>query len=140
MLSENILDILDNKHYSVIEFQNMIYPSVENAFQASRFIDAKMRKKFTIMTPYEAIYKGNTFRTTAPDWQNTKYDIMYQLLCEKFKDPDLKNILLQTGSSPIYIFNNMHDKEWGICTCQHCKTTGANKLGKMLMLLREQLK
>lgn len=131
-------EILDNRYLTPIEYNGIIYPSVENAFQSSRFKDPSIKRKFITFTPHEAAYRGNHFITTIDDWQHIKHDIMYQLLRKKFENPILKKALLDTKDSSLVITNNVHDNEWGSCTCRICNNSGENKVGIMLMELRNE--
>lgn len=92
------------------------------------------------MSPHEAYYKGRTLKTTLPDWDSIKYDIMYDILKTKFEDPALKALLLNNTDDEIIIINNHHDREWGVCNCSACNNTGYNALGKLLTQLREELR
>jgi N-glycosidase YbiA len=61
--------------------------------------------------------------------------IMYEVVLAKFSQhSDLKSILLGTGSLPI-VENAIHDPYWGI----GCSGVGVNRLGKILMLVRESI-
>ena len=130
--------VFDSMYYDPIVYENITYPSVENAFQASRFKDISMKYKFVKMTPYEAAYRGKAFKTTVSDWDYMKNDIMYDLLKIKFSKPDLKHMLLSTSDDIIITCNN-HDRHWRVCTCQQCKNTGSNVLGNLLTQLRSEL-
>lgn len=136
----NDVSVLDNKYLYPITHEGIAYPALENAFQATRFKDPAMKKRFVVFTPHEAAYKGKSFVTTETNWVNNKYDIMYQLLVEKFKNPEFRKTLLATGDSKIVMFNNQHDNEWGSCTCSRCKNRGYNKAGILLMQIRDELK
>lgn len=138
MITNLIIKELDNKTLCELKFNDMIYPSAENAFQSSRFTDFKMRQKFTYLTPYEAEYRGNRFKTTVNDWELSKINIMRDILTLKFSEPEMKKLLLATGNDNIVIVNHNHEHEWGVCTCQQCHNTGENMLGKLLMDLRSE--
>lgn len=56
-------------------------------------------------------------------------------LREKFKDPELRKILLSTGKKEL-IENSPYDKYWGIGP----NGKGKNRLGVLLMELRTGLK
>lgn len=62
--------------------------------------------------------------------------IMYEVVLAKFsQNHGIRDILLSTGSSPI-VENAIHDPYWGI----GCSQIGVNRLGKILMLVRHNLK
>lgn len=50
-------------------------------------------------------------------------------------NPNLKQMLLDTGDAELVEGNTWNDKYWGVC-----KGVGQNKLGKILMMLREEFK
>lgn len=52
---------------------------------------------------------------------------------EKFKDEQLKEMLLSTGNADIIEGNYWHDNFWGQCSCEKCVGKGKNNLGKILM-------
>ena len=66
---------------------------------------------------------------------------MQRGLREKFKDPELREMLLDTGDEELVEGNFWHDLWWGDCGCKKCKDVpGKNILGKLLMELREKIK
>ena len=67
---------------------------------------------------------------------------MYWLVNIKFSfDKDLKQKLLSTCNSFLVEGNTWHDNYWGNCTCDKCKyKEGQNKLGKILMKFRKELR
>jgi predicted NAD-dependent protein-ADP-ribosyltransferase YbiA (DUF1768 family) len=59
---------------------------------------------------------------------------------EKFKNPNLSEMLLSTDNLEIIEGNNWHDVWWGQCYCLKCNGSGENHLGKILMKIRKELK
>jgi hypothetical protein len=83
--------------------------------------------------------RGRTGRLRS-DWEDVKIDIMYDLLCQKFKQEPFKSKLLETDDAIIIEGNYWHDNVWGDCYCNKCKDTkGENWLGKFIMDIRSQL-
>lgn len=68
-----------------------------------------------------------------PDWDKKKLDIMLKGLHHKFKDPDLKKLLLSTGDAILHE-DNPEDFYWAIAD-----GTGESWLGKLLMQVRDEL-
>lgn len=132
-------DLLNIRTIESITVDNITYPSIENAFQATRFVDLATKRKFMYFTPNEAAYKGSHFRTTVKDWSYHKYDFMYKILKTKLEDSRFRNALLDTDSEEIIITNTQHENDWGVCTCPSCRNRGQNNLGKLLMQLRNEL-
>jgi hypothetical protein len=66
---------------------------------------------------------------------------MEHALRKKFCIPELREWLVATYPIPLVEGNYWHDNYWGDCSCNKCQATpGINKLGKMLMDLRERLR
>ena len=137
---DDLMKYLDNAHPCRVTYLGQVYGTVETAFQASRFTNPTMRHKFTIMSPYEAWYKGNKYHTTVTDWDVKKYMVMAELLEQKFSEPYFRNKLKETGTAPIVSVNNRHDTLWGVCRCKKCGMQGSNIVGKMLERLRARMK
>lgn len=111
------------------------YKSVEAAFQASKTLDKKMRKVFTELSPSAAKYLGRHIQLRE-DWEQIKDAVMYQLVMYKFTHcEELRELLLETDDIELVEGNWWNDKYWGVCNGE-----GQNKLGKILMKVREELK
>jgi predicted NAD-dependent protein-ADP-ribosyltransferase YbiA (DUF1768 family) len=68
------------------------------------------------------------------DWDDVKVDIMKEIVESKFNEnPDLKEKLLATGGLYIEETNWWNDTFWGVCN-----GVGKNRLGNILMELREK--
>jgi ribA/ribD-fused uncharacterized protein len=75
------------------------------------------------------------------DWENVKEYIMCLGLKAKFANKELAEQLLDTGDAELIEGNVWHDNTWGDCQCERCSgIPGQNKLGKLLMKVREELK
>ena len=79
-------------------------------------------------------------------WRNEFQDLVYQGILQKFKQSNnLTDFLLQTGDS--LIVEESLDKSWGVGIRMNNrdiwdekKHNGDNRLGKILMKVREELK
>jgi predicted NAD-dependent protein-ADP-ribosyltransferase YbiA (DUF1768 family) len=60
---------------------------------------------------------------------------MLSALRIKFKNPELRAMLLTTGDEELIEGNWWRDTYWGVC-----EGIGQNKLGKLLMQVREEIK
>ena len=121
--------------YSVkIEFEGETYQNAEAAFQATKTMDSLERKKFEKLTGKEAKKLGKKVKLRN-DWETVKEEKMYKILKVKFENPELRRLLLATGNQVIAEHNYWGDTEWGVCN-----GAGQNKLGNLLMLVRENLK
>lgn len=109
----------------------------EHYFQAKKFEGTKHENEVrNCRTPHMAKRMGGD--RTLPlrdDWERVKEDIMYKGLKAKFEqNPGPKKILLGTGESNIKEASP-NDYYWGT----GARGTGQNKLGKLLVKLREEL-
>lgn len=76
-----------------------------------------------------------------PDWETVKDSVMEEALRKKFSDPDLRKALLDTGDEYLEEGTTWHDNYWGVCHCAKCQDIlGKNKLGKLLMKLRAEIR
>lgn len=126
---------LSNFWITPVEYEGIVYPSSEHAFQAAKSLNTEERLKIAqLKGPKEAKAAGYKV-TLRPDWETTKDAIMFQLLEIKFRDPVLRQKLLDTGDRRLIEGNHWGDFYWGVCGGR-----GQNKLGALLMLLREVLK
>ena len=125
---------LSNFHKCSVEFEGMTYPSVEHAFQAAKNPDPEYRSLIaSVSSPVTAKRMGKKTQLR-PDWEEVKEGIMLELLKSKFSDPALRDKLLATGDAELVEGNNHWDRYWGVC-----KGEGLNKLGKLLMQVRNEL-
>jgi len=120
-----------------IEFEGLSFPSVEHAFVAAKTLDQNERVHIAhIGTAREVKAYGRKLKLR-PDWEEVKVSVMTQLVTQKFTNySGLKRRLLETGDQELIEGNWWGDKFWGV----DLKTgIGQNKLGKILMDVREEL-
>lgn len=138
----NIYPEFSNYHIKRFVYDNILWDSVEAAFQAQKSLDTEIRKQFAALTPGQAKSRGRKV-LLRPDWETVKYNLMYKICLEKFKqNEDLKELLLSTGDA-LLVENTTgwHDNIWGCCTCARCRVanTSKNLLGVTLMRVRAAL-
>lgn len=111
--------------------------TLEHRFQAAKTRDFSERQQILkAPTPSKAKYHGRSC-TLREDWEDIKNDVMLDLLREKFKDPELAKLLLDTGDEILVEGNWWNDRYWGV----DLKTgEGENVLGRMLMRVRLDLR
>jgi ribA/ribD-fused uncharacterized protein len=132
----NEYHFLSNFYPCEINYDNIIYPSVENAYQANKSLDYNIKIKFKNITSIEAKKLGRVIKLR-PDFDSVKLNIMEQLLLLKFQIPQLKANLLSTDGCLLIEGNYWNDLFWGKCL----KTNrGENNLGKLLMKIRDEIK
>lgn len=125
---------LSNFYPCEVYFGDIVFPSVEHAFQAAKTTDVNERLKIAKCgDPANAKRLGRQVKLRR-GWDEIKDTVMYMLLKRKFKG-ELKMMLLATGDEELIEGNWWGDKYWGVC-----RGVGENKLGKLLMKLREELR
>ena len=87
---------LSNFHPSPVHLDGVLYPTVEHAYQAAKTDDLEERKKIrAASTPGLSKRLGRKV-TMRSNWDSIKINVMHQLLAEKFRDPELADLLLET--------------------------------------------
>lgn len=126
---------MSNFYYSEVEYEGVIYPTVEHAFQSAKTSDMETKKRFLSGTPSQAKWRGKRV-SLRPDWEIVKIPIMYVLVKDKFtRNAELKQKLLNTGDEELIEGNHWGDRFWG-----KVKGSGRNELGKILMQVRSEFK
>ena len=126
---------LSNYSYSPINWNGNNYCSAEAAFQSAKTLDKNLQKQFENLTPNEAKRLGRQIALRS-DWEEVKEDIMYKVCFAKFtQNNDLRRRLLATGDAYLEEGNTWGDRIWGTV-----KGEGQNKLGKILMTIRSEIK
>lgn len=126
---------MSNFHFVEVEYEGMKYRTTEHAYQAAKFADPVMRYTIQqLLRPGDARKHGQA-KGIREDWDQVKYDIMYDLNLQKYANPELGRLLLATGDAYLEETNWWGDVYWGVC-----KGVGQNNLGKILMNIREELR
>lgn len=120
----------------IVKYQNHNFDCVECAYQAAKCknpddmliyqrLNGSEAKKFADTLPF----------TIREDWAEIKWNVMYDLVWQKFSQNEpLRAQLLATKNAEIIEGNTWGDVYWGIC-----EGKGENHLGKILMKIREKL-
>jgi len=126
---------LSNMSDSPVKLGGVEYPTVEHAFQAAKTIDPSERAKIlAAKTAGEAKRIGKTV-TLRKNWNQMREEVMEKALRAKFEqNPELKKKLLDTGDVDLIEGNTWGDTFWG-----EVNGKGQNKLGKLLMKIRDEL-
>ena len=126
---------LSNFYWNEIEHEGIVYPTNEHFFQAMKTLDNNERRAIAnCLTPGRAKRMGRRVALRS-DWESVKEDVMLEGLCLKFADEQLANWLLETGDEELVEGNDWSDTFWGVCD-----GVGENKLGKLLMRVRDMIK
>lgn len=125
---------LSNFYHSPVKYRNLIYLNAEAAFQAQKESCEKDKEQYTRMNPAQAKLVGRNCNLRE-DWEEIKEQTMYEIVKAKFtQNKALARLLLATGDAYLEEGNWWHDTTWGVCN-----GVGENKLGKILMCVREEL-
>lgn len=128
---------LSNFYPCEVEYEGIVYPSVENAFQAAKTLNNAERLQFTNVKPGIAKRLGRKV-ALRHDWEKVKVDIMKELLRKKFCQEPFKSKLLATGDRELEEGNRWNDRFWGICPPG--SGMGKNILGRLIMEIRGELR
>lgn len=125
---------LSNFYPCKILVYDQVFYSVETAYQASKTFDINIREHMAEMTPAEAKAYGRTL-DLPENWEDQKLMIMEELVRRKFyADYSLAQQLIDTGSEELVEVNT-----WGDCFWGEYEGSGLNHLGKILMLIRDEV-
>jgi ribA/ribD-fused uncharacterized protein len=117
-----------------LTFEVAQYPSVEHAYQAARCASQADRDAIrAARSPGEAKRLGRAAAQTA-NWPDRREAVMHSLLHAKFREADLRRLLLATGCRPLVEENDWGDRFWG-----RVNGDGENRLGELLELVRSEL-
>jgi len=126
---------LSNFWYQTIEYEGILYPSTEHAYQASKTLDMNVRQEMANMGNASSVMRYGRTLPVRPDWEDVKIKIMYDVNVKKFENYELRKKLLATGNQDLVEGNTWGDTFWGVCG-----GVGENNLGKILMRIREEIK
>lgn len=131
---------LSNFYQAPVKYQGMFFANNEAAFQGAKVIGTKeepSRAFFITAIARDAKHRGRHV-LLRPDWERVKDQVMHDIVLDKFtRNQDLRDKLLATGNAELIEGNTWHDTYWGY---DLTKKRGKNKLGKILMQVREQLR
>lgn len=120
--------------------RTLLVSTVEHAYQASKTTDpAKQLWIASAPTPAAAKSRGGSIPDLLPDWDNVRDGYMRFFLGQKFSLPHLLPALLATGDAVLIEGNTWGDRYWG-CVYNAGHWDGQNRLGKLLMALRDELR
>lgn len=126
---------LSNFSASPFRINYVLFPTMEHYFQANKADNQNDYLRIAYAhAPGEAKRLGRKIQLR-PDWEKIKDNVMLTGLRKKFADPELRSLLLATGDEELVEGNYWGDTYWGVCN-----GVGQNKLGKLLMQVREEIK
>ena len=127
--------VLSNFYSAPVKYGGYTYRSNEAAFQAQKTLVETQRIQFIHLNPSDAKRKGRHVNLR-PDWEEVKDNIMYEIVLAKFTQNEaLRKRLISTGEEELIEGNDWGDQYWGVSN-----GSGKNKLGQILMRVREEVK
>lgn len=128
---------LSNFFESPIIYKGISYKNNEAAFQAQKVNSPGEQSEFSNLTPADAKRKGRRVKLRKDvDWDAVKTTYMYEIVKAKFmQNAELRIKLLETGNEHLEEGNTWGDRIWGTVN-----GVGQNRLGKILMRVREELR
>lgn len=129
-------EFLSNFYRTPVEFDGVLYPSSEHAYQAQKTLDGEIRAGIAHLRSAGTAKRFGTDDIEArPDWKQIRVGVMRSILAVKFAvGSALAQKLLDTGDEELVEGNWWHDTFWGVY-----KGRGENWLGRLLMERREYL-
>ena len=136
---ENRLYPLSNFSADMVEWEGVLWPTSEHAYQASKFIDPALRLKIQhARSPREAKSMAKAHdESRRLDWSDDlKLGMMEEILrCKVAQHSDIADILMRSGVIEL-IEDSPFDNFWG--RGKYWK--GQNHLGKLWMKIRNDLR
>ena len=121
----------------VFTYKGLKFNNTEAPFHAEKCWSRA--KEFEMIRPLQSKRLGRRVLMRR-DWEQIKDRVMYDVCYAKFtQDPVLKAKLLATGNRELVEGNTHGDRCWGM-TCSNGVWIGENRLGKVLMKLRDDLR
>lgn len=124
---------LSNFYVAPVYVYGIEYPNAEAAFQAQKCVLPEEAEAFKTMSPQMAKRYGRMVQLK-PNWEQIKDSVMLNVVRAKFKNPELKDLLLNTGTAELIEGNSWGDTYWGVCN-----GNGKNRLGEILMTVRTEV-
>lgn len=126
-------------NFAPVEIQSgyYIFASVEHAYMSEKSDDDNW-KMFCVETEKAGVVKKASYhQKLIKDWHEKKVEIMKGFLIQKFSHEPYRTLLIKTGPQYISEGNWHNDAFWGVCLRLN---SGQNKLGLLIMEIRENLK
>ena len=129
-----------NFYPCTVVIDNKSWPTTEHYFQAQKFVGTpyveKIRRLPSPRDAFQLSRDPSVSRWRRSDWESVKDDIMLKALRVKFSDSmGLREKLRSTGEKEL-VEHTTNDSYWG----DGGNGLGQNKLGKLLMQVRRELK
>jgi len=113
------------------------YQTTEHYYQSQKATSDAVRKAIGFASSAKVAKKMGRNIICRKDWDDVKDAVMLEALRAKFSIPELAKMLVETGNAIIEESNSYGDRYWGI---DSDTGKGQNKLGKMLMRIRDEIR
>lgn len=132
---------LSNFYVCPMEYWDLgVCATSEHAYQASKTDDVEWRGKIVSAAMPGLAKRLGSAAPLRDNWDNIKVSVMLRVLENKFSNPELASLLMNTNPHYLVEGNRWHDREWGVCMCHRCRNmVSTNKLGELLMVVRDKL-
>jgi ribA/ribD-fused uncharacterized protein len=121
-----------------VRLKGKVWPTSEHYFQAQKFAGTPREEEIRLASSARVAARMGRSRQhpLRPDWEAMKDAIMREVVLAKFTQRnDLRDILLSTGDEAL-VEHTENDSYWG----DGGDGTGCNRLGQILMSVREELR
>jgi ribA/ribD-fused uncharacterized protein len=121
-----------------IKLKGKTWPTSEHYFQAQKFAGTPHEEEIRLSKTATIAFQKSHKRTmpVRKDWESVRDSIMHEAVLAKFtQHDDLREILLGTGNATI-VEHTENDDYWG----DGGDGSGKNRLGQILMQVREELR
>lgn len=123
---------LSNFYSATIYYNGLSFLNNEAAFQSAKC--PERANEFCDLNPSDAKRLGRHVKLR-PDWNRIKDQVMYEVCKAKFtQNAYLGRKLLETGDAILIEGNTWGDRVWGMCD-----GIGENRLGMILMRIRNEM-
>ena len=131
----NFYNIYKN-HGIMISFNGVDCETTEHAYQAAKSTTFEdFMYVMNSSTPSKSKKRGREIKKRS-DWRISKFKVMYEVCRRKFEIPELKQLLIDTGNEELIELNWWGDEIFGV---NSNTMKGENRLGKILMQIRDEL-
>ena len=125
---------LSNFHHHPVRYGGAEWMSAEHAYQAAKTADPDERRMIMESdTPGRAKRLGRKC-SMRDGWDGMRESVMLAIVRAKFVDPKLAARLSATGDAELIEGNEWGDTYWGVC-----RGRGENRLGRILMTVRDEM-
>lgn len=124
---------LSNFYLTPAAYEGTYYKTAEHTYQAAKTRNPEDKKNIEAAPSPGIAKRMGKAVALRKDWESIKDQVMLDILRSKFFRRSLRKQLLNTGDAELVEVNSWGDTYWGVC-----KGKGENRLGKLLMQVRDE--